>query len=123
MPRPNFKPTQEQRALVKSRAAVGLPQDDICKLLRLRSPKTLRKCFERELSHGLAEATAVVARTAYEMAISGRYPAMTYFWLKCLAPCGEALDIQQEEKTTRQRSSVLIFKKPMEKEEELDAAA
>jgi hypothetical protein len=123
MPRPSFKPTDEQRALVKSLAAVGLPQEDICKLLELRSPKTLRKHFEQELSQGLAEATAVVARTAYEMAISGRYPAMTFFWLKCHVSCGEALDIQEEEKTSRHRSSVLIFKKPTEKEEELDAAA
>jgi hypothetical protein len=49
----------------------------------LRSPKTLRKHFRAELNAGLAEATWAVARVAYEMANSGRYPQMTIFWDKC----------------------------------------
>jgi hypothetical protein len=80
MPRPSFRPTPEQRKLVRSLAAVGLRQEWICQMLHLRSPKTLRKHFPEELSKGLAEATAAVARTAYEMALSGRYPAMLLFW-------------------------------------------
>lgn len=123
MPRPRFKPTEEQRALVKSLAAIGLPQEEICTVVRLRSPKTLRKCFPRELSQGLAEATAIVAQTAYEMASSGEYPAMTFFWLKSQVPCGHTLQMQGEGNTMHQPSSVLIFRKPKKDEEELDAAA
>ena len=85
MARRSFRPTQEECKLVKSLAAVGMRQEQICEMLRFRSPKTLRKHFREELDHGLAEATAAIARTAYEMALSGRYPAMLIFWLKCQA--------------------------------------
>src|SRR5690348_1033887 len=116
MPRPRFKPTEEQRALVKSLASIGLPQEEICTIVRLRSAKTLRKCFPRELAQGLAEATAIVAQTAYDMAISGEYPAMTFFWLKCQVPSGDSLEMQQEQNPMHQRSSVVIFRKPKQKE-------
>ncbi|MGI9071287.1 MAG: hypothetical protein ACR2JB_08230 [Bryobacteraceae bacterium] len=122
MPRPKFKPTEEQRRLVKTLSAIDLRQDHICMMLGLRSPKTLRKCFPRELSQGLAEATAMVARTAYEMAISDDYPAMMFFWLKCHAPRNEAFNTQQEE-TVTYKTPRLIFEKPKAKQEELDAAA
>jgi hypothetical protein len=82
MSRPSFQPTEEQRKLVKSLAAVGMRQDQICTVLGLKSPKTLRKYFRQPLSSGLAEAIATVTRTAYEMAISGRHTAITMFWLK-----------------------------------------
>jgi hypothetical protein len=103
MPRPSFRPTPEQRKLVKSLAAVGLRQEWICGMLRLRSPKTLRKHFPEELSKGLAEATAAVARTAYEMALSGRYPAMLLFWLKCQAPGDPVLDTVLEKRARQPR--------------------
>jgi hypothetical protein len=122
MPRPSFKPMKDQRKLIKSLAAMGLPHEDICTVLRLRSPKTLRKYFHRELFEGVAEATAQVSRTAFEMAISGDYPAMTYFWLKCQVPSYEELDTQEEKKATNNRP-FLIFSKPQRTEEELDAAA
>ncbi|MFL6350494.1 MAG: hypothetical protein ACJ74Z_01395 [Bryobacteraceae bacterium] len=122
MPRPKFKPTEEQRKLVKTLSAIDLRQDHICTMVGLRSPKTLRKCFSRELSQGLAEATAMVARTAYEMAMSGDYTPMMLFWLKCHAPCNETSDTQQEE-TVTYKTPRLIFEKPKAKREELDAAA
>ena len=105
MPRPNFRPTPEQRKLVRSLAAVGLRQEWICEMLHLRSPKTLRKHFPEELSKGLAEATAAVARTAYEMALSGRYPAMLLFWLKCQAPADPLLDTVLEKRARQARGS------------------
>jgi len=49
MPRPPFTPTPEQRTIVKSMAAMGIPQEDIALKLGLRSPKTLRKHFGGEL--------------------------------------------------------------------------
>jgi len=83
VPRPSYRPTEEQRQRVKSLSAMGLCQEDICDLVGLRSAKTLRKHFRQELSSGMAEANAAVARVAYEMAVSGRFPAMTFFWAKC----------------------------------------
>lgn len=100
MSRPSFRATEEQRHLVKSLSALGMPQDQIGQMLGLRSPKTLRKHFRRELSSGMAEANAVVARVAYQMAESGRYPAMTFFWLKCQRPQNEKLQWEPEQKPT-----------------------
>jgi hypothetical protein len=85
MPRPIFTPTAEQRALVKSMAGLGTPHEDIARKIGIRSPKTLRKHFRDELDLGSTEAIYNVARTAYQMAISGDYPAMTIFFLKTRA--------------------------------------
>jgi hypothetical protein len=96
MPRPSFRSTAEQRKLVRSLAALGVPQQRMCVLVGLRSPKTLRKHFRPELSNGFAEAYAAVARTAYEMAVSGRYPAMSMFWDKCQSSCVPEAEVQEE---------------------------
>jgi hypothetical protein len=49
MPRPSFRVKEEDRQLVRSMAALGLRQEQIAKTVGLRSPKTLRKHFGREL--------------------------------------------------------------------------
>ena len=49
MSRPKFVPTEEQRRTAKSLAAFGLNQEAIAHMLELRSPKTLRKHFLKEL--------------------------------------------------------------------------
>ena len=98
MPRPSFQPTEEKRKLVKRLSALGLCHEDICDMVGLRSPKTLRKHFRLELSSGMAEANAVVARTAYEMALSGRFPVMTFFWEKCNAKRGEQVEEEEASK-------------------------
>jgi hypothetical protein len=85
VPRPSFKPTKEKRKLVKSLAALGLRHEDIATAIGVRSPKTVRKYFGKELAHGTAEATAAVARAAWEMASSGKFPVMTRFWLNTVA--------------------------------------
>lgn len=82
MARPRFKPIDEQRKTVRAAAGYGLRHEYICKLIGLRSAKTLRKYFAAELSAGAAEALAQVAQTAYQMATSGNHPAATMFWLK-----------------------------------------
>jgi hypothetical protein len=83
MGRPSFRANEEQRSLVKSLAILGMQQEQICQALGIRSEKTLRKHFGAELQEGSLHAMATVARTAYEMATSGKYPAMTFFWEKC----------------------------------------
>jgi hypothetical protein len=79
-----FAPTDEQRRAVRAMSAYGIPQDDIAKVIDI-APKTLRLAFRAELDKAAIEATAKVAETCYQMAISGQHPAATFFWLKTRA--------------------------------------
>jgi hypothetical protein len=82
MPRPQFNPTKEQRDIVKSMAAMGIPHEDISRKIGVRSPKTIRKHFREELDLGATEANYKVATTLFKMATSGEHPAATIFWAK-----------------------------------------
>ena len=82
MPRPQLKPTDDQRRLVKSMAAMGIPHEDIARKIGVRSAKTVRKHFREELGLGMTEANYKVAQTLYQMATSGECPAATIFWVK-----------------------------------------
>ncbi|MBV8812372.1 MAG: hypothetical protein JO033_27185 [Acidobacteriaceae bacterium] len=123
MPRPSFQPTEQQRKLINSVSALAVRQDQICKLVGLRSPKTLRKHFRAELDQGTAEACLAVIRTAYEMATSGRYPQMSIFWEKCQRPAGEPEREQQREPRKRRAGAQrgrLVF---IHQDEDLSDAA
>jgi hypothetical protein len=63
-------------------AAMGTPQEDTARLIGIRSPKTLRKHFRKELDLGATEANYKVATTLFSMATSGQCPAATIFWMK-----------------------------------------
>ena len=76
-------PTPEQRNQVKVLAGSGVPQHQIAVLL-VCDPKTLRKHFDAELSLGDAKATAKIAQTLYNKAVSGD-TACLIFWLKARA--------------------------------------
>ena len=76
------QPTPEQRSRVKALAGLGLRQEEICAILGLRSPKTLRRHYHRELAAGVVEATTKVKQTAFQLALSGRDPRSTIFWLR-----------------------------------------
>ena len=82
MARPQFIPTNEQRGLVKSMAAMGIQHEHIAWKIGVRSPKTLRKHFREELDLGATEANYKVAKTLFQMATSGEHPAATIFWVK-----------------------------------------
>jgi hypothetical protein len=84
MARPRFKPTPAQRAKVNTLASIGIPQEQIAEFLGLRSPKTVRRHFRKELSKGNAEAIARVAQVCLEMAESQKYPVVTMFWMNTL---------------------------------------
>ena len=85
MSRPQFTPTKDQRDIVKSMAAMGIPHEDIARKIGVRSPKTLRKHFRDELDLGAMEANYKVVKTLFEMATSGEHPAATIFWAKSRA--------------------------------------
>ena len=78
-----FCPTPEQRNQVEVLAGFGLPQHQIAVLLGC-DPKTLRKHFETELSVGDAKATAKIAQTLFNKAVSGD-TASLIFWMKARA--------------------------------------
>jgi hypothetical protein len=82
MPRPRLNPSEEQRRLVKSMAAVGVPHEDIARKIGIRSPKTLRRHFREELDLGMIDANYNVGKTLYEMATGGDEVAATIFWVK-----------------------------------------
>jgi hypothetical protein len=77
-----MKPSDQQRRLVKSLAAVGIRQSEIALMVDLRSTVTLRRHFRKELDRGAIEAISAVAHTLYKMATSGKCVAATIFYLK-----------------------------------------
>ena len=52
MPRPRLQPSDEQRRMVKTLSALGIPQKQIARQVGIRSDKTLRKHFREELDRG-----------------------------------------------------------------------
>jgi hypothetical protein len=82
MTKTRYQPTEKTRKKVKALAGVGLPQEKICTLIGLRSTKTLRRYFSKELALGIAESCTGVAKTAFNLASSGKNAAMTIFYLK-----------------------------------------
>jgi transposase-like protein len=84
MPRPKLNPTEEQRRMVKTMVAMGAKQEDVAARIGVRSPKTLRKHFRKELDQGGSEANMTVAQALYVKAKAGDVKAAT-FWLKCRA--------------------------------------
>jgi hypothetical protein len=80
MARPPFQPTDEQRKLVKSLAALGLKRHEIARLIGLRSPKTLLKRLRAELDRGDLEGYAKVQQTHFQMATDGKHWPATKAW-------------------------------------------
>ena len=85
MARLQFKPTEQERRTVKTMAGLGFKQEDIAKVVGLRSDKTLRKHFREEITRGSIDARAQVSQTLYKMAISGKHLTATIFFLKTQA--------------------------------------
>lgn len=113
MARPSYKPTSEQRKLVRSLAALGLRQQQICEMVDLRSPKTLRKHYAEELKAGHAEAMARLKSVAHDMAASGKYPAMTMFWQKVWSGWGRPLPVEtMDDDSTAKGGAELLFAEP-----------
>ena len=89
MARPQFQPTDEDRALVDKLAAFGIPVESMTLFVKDKagksiSEKTLRKHFAKELDQGELKANLKVAQTLFKKAISGDTTSMI-FWLKTRA--------------------------------------
>lgn len=90
---PRFKPTEEQRKLVKSLVGYGVKHEDICQLIsspRNGKPiddKTLRRHFRAEIDTGQITANTLVAESLFKKAVGTGPSSITaaIFWLKCRA--------------------------------------
>ena len=77
------EPTDRQRAEVEAYAAVGVPQEDIARLIGISKP-TLYDRYRDELDLGKAKANAQVAKTLFREAVNGNMTA-AIFWMKAQA--------------------------------------
>jgi len=80
MSRKAFAADEAMRERVRYLAGVGLPQDDIARIVGC-APKTLRKRFRDDLDRGIAEANATVCGYLFAAAKAGNISAII-FWLK-----------------------------------------
>src|SRR5215831_16571195 len=83
MARKPFVITAAIREKVRHLAGLGVPQDDIARIVQC-SPKTLRKRCRDDLDCGVAEANAIVSGSLFAAAKAGNIAAQI-FWLKSRA--------------------------------------
>lgn len=92
-----FKLTEDQKKLAGQLAGVGCNLDQIAAMLDM-APATLDALIAKDpsvsqaISKGRGSGISKVAATAYQMAVSGKQPAMTIFFLKTRARWAEARD-------------------------------
>ena len=99
--RPQYAPTDKERAQCKALAAMGVPNTDIAIVLQISTP-TLRRHFRHELDSGIIEANAKVAQSLFKQATDPAKPSVVaaIFWLKVRAgwtESGSNRDPQAEE--------------------------
>ena len=119
MPRICFIPTQQQRRTVREAAAYGLPQSAIAAMVDLRSEKTLRRHFRKELDSGGARANFKVAQSLYRSAVNGSVVAMM-FWMKCRAGWRERPE--SEQRNAKLPPFIVSQEKPEKPEQPLEKA-
>jgi AcrR family transcriptional regulator len=91
--RPPYEPTEKDRRVVESMIAYGITTQEVARVIGI-SPHTLYKYFRDEMETSAVKANSKVAETAYQMPISGKCPAATFFWLKCRAHWRETTDVR-----------------------------
>lgn len=111
-----FIPTEKDIAQVERMAKIGMTTEHIAIVLG-RGKKSLfrdfeafpelREAYERGAKAGVDE----VSNTAYQMAISGKVPAMTMFWLKCRARWKEVHHVEHTGKLTLEEIVASSFNK------------
>jgi hypothetical protein len=90
---PGFNPTPHQAREVSVLTCMGLQPKDIALALNIEL-KLLKKYYTKELTVSHHLANVMVAKVALEMAMSGRNPDMTKFWLKSRAQWKETAAIE-----------------------------
>lgn len=103
--RPAHKPTEESKKIVKRAAGVGLPLQHIGALLEIHR-ETLAKHYRKEIDEGKAKAHMNVLNTLYEMAVSGKCPAATFFY------CKTQLGFKETDVIEHKRSEEIVDRPP-----------
>ena len=78
-----YTPSDENKKLVKTLAAVGITFEDIATKLEISSD-TLVKYYKKELDDGRIDANASIGQTLFQQAKNGN-TAAAIFWLKTRA--------------------------------------
>lgn len=76
-----YYPTPQDGRIVESWTRAGIGAERIASRLGV-TVETLKQAFPLELGYTDEASLAAVAEVAYEMAISGKHPSMTKFWLE-----------------------------------------
>ena len=91
MGKANFNPdlvlTEKDYKKIETLAGYGLTMDQIAGVFSMSKDTLERRAKKVDMLHaaieeGRAKAAARVTQSAYQMAVSGKVPAMTMFWLK-----------------------------------------
>lgn len=80
--------SDDQIRQIEILAGLGLKMSDISLTLGFSERTLYNKSEEDErvllaIKSGMAKAASQITQTAFQLAKSGKYPAMTMFWLKC----------------------------------------
>ena len=79
-----YTPTDDDYMKVEEMVSIGLDQHTIAKIMGIGTA-TLHKYYKTHMDTARERRTARVAGVAYEMAVSGKSPSMTTFYLKTQA--------------------------------------
>lgn len=90
---PGFRPGLEQSRNVSVMSALGLESKEIALVLNVEEA-VLKAYYDKELRVSHKISNIMVARKALDMAMSGRFPDMTKFWLKSQAKWKETSGLE-----------------------------
>ena len=82
--RPPYTTTDHDRQQVEQMAALGIRNEDIALVMGVHR-NTISRHYKKELRRAATQANAVIAKTLFNMARTGKNTAATIFWLKCRA--------------------------------------
>jgi hypothetical protein len=86
-----YIPDEDSRRRIAMMVACGIPTISIARIEGI-CRKTLIKYYRHELDNGVDIANMNVGQTLYKMAVSGKVPSATFFWLKTRAKWKENHD-------------------------------
>ena len=104
-----WKPTEKELKEVEALAGYGLPNDTIADFFGIHR-NTFETMFKSNtalryaVTNGIAKAKANVTKTAYEMAMSKKHPAMTIFYLKTRLRWSEKTIIEHHTPQTNEQA-------------------
>lgn len=89
-----WEPSNDDIAKIETLAGHGLPIEQIASLIdvskaTLDRHKKENSIIAEAILRGRSKAAYKVSETAYKMAVSGKQPGMTTFWLRCRAGWSE----------------------------------